>query len=954
MDQESACNLKRVIEAHKTNLRRGLEHVSDGGIKSAAETLHYVHTELYNTEEEGNEADEEPEIWQVATVSKARTTEGVQINPNDLFNPLDGLDKQIRTIITKGVAGIGKTVSVQKFILDWTNGVANQNVDFIFPLSVPALTAVRDDVYSLHNLLLDFYPELKQLRNGELYEGCQVLFIFDGLDDGLITFNFKPILLVSDVKQKTSVDLLISSLIQGTLLPTAQIWITSRPAAVRQIPSQCVSQVTEILGFNPSQQEEYLRKSIRDESQADRIISHIKASWSLHILWHIPFFCWILSTVLQEMLKEDHAQDLPRTLTEVFIRFLLTQTAGKDQTCHNGTKPCKFAEFQKQITWRLARLAFKNLQKGNLVLYEEDLRSFGIDVSEAAMHSGVCNKIFQEESVFQQRKVYCFVHLSIQEFLAALHIFACYSDQMALEPISCLKGSLKRAVKTVLKSRNGHFSLFLHLLLGICLEDNQRLLKGLLKSTHNTSESIKEVCRYIKQLNKEYLSSEKYISVLHSLFEVNDDSIYEESQQYLKSSNGVKDELSPAHCSAMAHMLMMSDDVLDEFDLKNYNTSDEGRRRLLLALSCSRTARLGGCKLNRMACETVRKCLQSPNYLVLLDLSHSGLGDSGVQLLAAGLTSPHCKLQILSLVDCELSHESCKILASMLLSVTFLKELDLSHNDIQDSGVQHLSKELASLNCKLQVLRLSGCLISEQGCTFLATALTSNPSHLKELHLNYNHPGESGRKLLSTLGNNKLETLVMDHCENTRLRRGVRKYTRELTVNENSAHKMVSYAAKEITSFDEEQAYPDHPERFDWWLQWLYNESITGRCYWEVEWSGVGVYIAVVYNSMERKGESGNSMLGKNSKSWSLYCSQDKDSHSYSAWHNDKEIVLPVFPSCCRRVGVYLDRPAGILSFYSVSSDTLTHLHTFNATFTEPLYPGFGIFPKSTVRLCQI
>ncbi|KAL2086040.1 hypothetical protein ACEWY4_017099 [Coilia grayii] len=830
--------------------------------------------------------------------------------------------------MTKGVAGIGKTVSVQKFILDWTDGVANQNVDFMFPLPFRELNLIRSDQYSLHRLLLDFHPELKELNQGEEYKDCQVVFIFDGLDESRLNLDFELKMKCCDVKQTSSVDVLITNLIQGSLLPSALIWITSRPAAASQVPGDYVDQVTEVRGFNDPQKDEYFKKRVSDESLSKRIITHIKKSRSLYIMCHIPVFCWIAATVLQQMLKKRNIKNIPKTLTEMFIHFLLIQTARRDEKYQSGKKTYQeeLLQSQKEIILKLAELAFKNLESGNLMFYEEDLRQCDIDVTEASVYSGLCTEIFKEECVFQQ-KVYCFVHLSIQELLAALFafhsfvtgnsaalksllseehrddsnpsLFSSLQSALGLKSEDHLHVLLKSAVDVALKSQNGHLDLFLRFLMGISLDRNQRLLKDLLTQTQSSSRSIKETCKYIKTLNTEDLSPDRCINLFHCMFEMDDQSMHKEIQKCMSSPKKSKQQLSPAHCSALAHMLLMSEEVLDEFDLKSYNTSDVGRRRLLPAVRGFRTARLAGCNFTAKSCEIVAAVLQSPNSLTEMDLSDNDLGDSGVQLLSKGLSSPHCKMQ---------------------------------------------------------KLRLSGCLISEKGCTFLAAALTANPSHLKELELSYNHPGESGLKLLSARLEDphcKLETLNTDHCGKIRLRPGVRKYACDVTLDPNTAHRRLSLSEgnRKVTRVSEEQPYPDHPDRFDSWLypQVLCRERLSARCYWEAEWSGrYWADVAVAYKSTKRKGGGDDVIMGCNAKSWSLHCS----TNSYSVRHNNKDTAIPAPSSRSRRVGVYLDWPAGTLSFYSVSSDTLTHLHTFHSTFTEPLYPGFRVY--SSVSLCQI
>ncbi|XP_048103859.1 NACHT, LRR and PYD domains-containing protein 12-like isoform X10 [Alosa alosa] len=1025
--------LRRVIENHKACLKRKFENISEGIIKPGAEILlNKIYTELYITKGESEGVNKEYEVCPVESASRSQTTEDTPINCNDLFKPLPGQEKHIRTVITKGVAGIGKTVLVHKFILDWIDGIANQDVDFMFPLPFRELNLVMGGQYSLHRLLLDFHPELKELKDGEEYNNCQVVFIFDGLDESRLHLDFQ-LSMMSDVRQTASVDVLMTSLIQGSLFPSALIWITSRPAAAGQIPAQYINQVTEAQGFSDPQKEEYFRKRISNESQANRIISQIKASRSLYIMCHIPVLCWIAATVLEQL----DTQQIPQTLTEMFIHFLLVKSKMKDQKyqVNYGTDTKRLLKSQKKFILKLAELAYKGLENGNLLFHEEDLIKCGIDVSGASEYFDMCTDILKEEPVLYPKKSYCFVHLSIQEFLAALYVFHSYvtNNLMALTfilneehrdypsplTLSCLTlrsvlglqsptrldWLLKSALDKALKSSNGHLDLFIRFLMGMSLERNQKLLNGLLNHTYG----IPETCNYIKKLNREDLSPEQCINLFQCLFEMNDNSIHKEIQKYL-SSPKIKQKLSPAHCSTLSHMLLMSEEVLDEFDLKKCNTSNEGRRKLLPALRGFRKGLLAGCKLGVKSCGTVVSVLQSSNSLIELDLKHNDLGDSGFQLLSTGLFSPHCKLQLLRLAGCKLTNKSCELMASVLQSSNSLTELDLStndltdsgvqlifkephcklqtlrlaecnltetsceimasvlelpnslidlglsHNDLRDSGVQFLSKGLSSPHCKLQTLRLSCCLISKGSCGFLASALSSKSSHLKELDLSYNHLGESGLNLLSARLEDphcKLETLKTDHCAEIRLRPGEQKYACQLTVDPNTAHRnlALSMGNRKVTWVLKEQPYPDHPERFDWWHFVLCREDMSRRCYWEVEWSGYLTEIAVTYKTIQRKGMDADIILGRNAKSWSLVCSPD----TYSAWHNNKETMIPAPSSHSSRVGVYLDWLAGTLSFYSVSSNTLTHLHTFHSTFTEPLCPGFRIYYHgSSVSLCQI
>uniref|UniRef100_A0A3Q1ANY8 B30.2/SPRY domain-containing protein n=1 Tax=Amphiprion ocellaris TaxID=80972 RepID=A0A3Q1ANY8_AMPOC len=889
----------------KRGLKKKFQRVFEGIAKAGQPTLlNEIYTELYITEGGTAEVNDEHEVRQIEAASRKADGAERSIRAEDIFKGSAGRDGPIRTVMTKGVAGIGKTVLTQKLTLDWAEDKSNQDIHFMFPLTFRELNVLKEKKFSLMELVHHFFSETKAAGICS-FEYFQVVLIFDGLDECRLPLDFHNNEVLTDVTESTSVDVLLTNLIRGKLLPSARLWITTRPAAANQIPPDCVDMLTEIRGFTDPQKEEYFRKRFRDKKQVSSIISHMKKSRSLHIMCHIPVFCWITATVLEELLRTREGGDLPRTLTEMFIHHLVVQAKVKKIKYDGGaeTDPHWSPDSRRMIE-SLGKLAFNQLQRGNLIFYESDLTECGIDVEAASVYSGVLTQIFKEERGLYQDKVFCFVHLSVQEFLAALHVHQTFinsginlleKQQQTTSNKPDPAGFYQRAVDEALQSPNGHLDLFLRFLLGLSLPTNQNLLRGLLTQTGSSSQINRETLEYIKEKISENVSVERSINLFHCLNELKDVSLVEEIQQSLRSGRLSTDELSPAQWSALSFILLSSGEDLDVFDLKKYSASEEALLRLLPVVKASKKVVLSGCNLSERSC--------------------------------GALSS---------------------VLSSQSSSVT---ELDLSNNNLQDSGVESLSAGLESPHCKLEALRLSGCLVTEEGCAFLASALSFKTSNLRELDLSYNHPEDSGEKMLRAKVEDphcRLETLRVTPAGVRWLTPGLRKYSCQLTVDTNTVNRKLKLSDnnRKVTLVEEGQSYPDHPDRFDWY-QLLCETGLTGRCYWEVEWRGV-VHITVSYRGIRRKGVSVECVFGCNDQSWSLWCSDD----GYSVRHNKSQTSI-WSSSVSHRVSVYVDVPAGTLSFYRVSSDSLIHLHTFNTTFTQPLYPGFGFwYPDSSVFLC--
>uniref|UniRef100_A0A8C2ELY7 NACHT domain-containing protein n=1 Tax=Cyprinus carpio TaxID=7962 RepID=A0A8C2ELY7_CYPCA len=770
-----------VLNTFRSNLMKKFECLYEG--TSTQENLTFlneIYTELYITESESGEISNEHEVRQIETQSRRSATEDTPIKCSDIFRPLPGQDKPIRTVLTKGVAGIGKTVSVQKFILDWAEGKENQDVQLIFPLPFREINLMKDKTLSLSDLLHVFSPETKEMEISS--DEYKVMFIFDGLDECRLSLDFQSDVRLCDVSESASVNVLLTNLIVGNLLPSALIWITSRPAAADLVPSECVHRVTEVRGFNDPQKEEYFRKRISDQSLANRIISHLKSSRSLSIMCHIPVFCWISAAVLVKMLSRAESGEIPKTLTQMYTHFLLLQTNIKHEK-----------DYEKKVTdedmiLKLGKLAFQQLVKGNVIFYEEDLRECGIDVTEASVYSGLCTQIFREELGLYQGKVFCFVHLTVQEHLAALYVhlfsikncsqmFSSLSSDLSMFFKYTLSDLHQRAVNEALQSKNGHLDLFLRFLLGLSVESHQVLLQGLMKQTRSRSDSNEETVEYIKMKIRIIDSTEKSINLFHCLNELGDHSLVEEIQQYLKSGTINEASLSSSQWSAVVFVLLTSEKKLDEFDINRFvEGNDETKKqevfqKLLPVIKESRSVQLRNCGLTVEGCAALASALRSnPSHMRQLTLSNNkNLGSSGVNLLSTVLKDPQCKLKKLCLWDCGITEEGCAALASALRSnPEHLRHLDVSNNNLKDTGVKLLSAGLKTLH-SLEKLWLWSCHFTDEGFTALVSALKSNPEHMKDLNLSANKVGNSLTLLSEVLRDPrcKLERLQLYCCSLT-------------------------------------------------------------------------------------------------------------------------------------------------------------------------------------------
>lgn len=508
-----------------------------------------------------------------------------------MLDPLFRPDGSVRTLLTKGVAGVGKTVLTQKFILDWAEEKAYPGIQLVFPFTFRELNLMRERECSLVELLHLFFTETKEAKIRR-FEDFQVLFIFDGLDESRLHLDFRNSKVVTDVMERTSVEVLLTNLIRGTLLPTARLWMTTRPAAVSQIPPEFIDMVAEVGGFGELQKQEYFHKKLKNREKAERIIYHIEKLRSLRTMCRIPFFCKISAEVLDHVLKTSKKNSFPQTLTDLYLHFLLVQTKKANDKYQTSMETDElWNDETKKSIFTLGKLAFDNLEKGNNVFYESDLEMGGIDTKAALIYSALLTDIGDDRAGFKQEKMFSFVHLSIQEFLAALYVLLTFTNngvdllktkqlppdlRVPLPYKAALRQLFQKAIDKALKCPSGDLDQFVRFLLGLSLETNQSVLRGLLMKTGTTSQVKHYIVKDIKKKLGECSSPERSIFLLECLNELNDQSLEEEIQHLLRPGDIFKNKHSPSHWSAVAFILLSSQKQLKVFDFRTFSASDEG------------------------------------------------------------------------------------------------------------------------------------------------------------------------------------------------------------------------------------------------------------------------------------------------------------------------------------------------------------------------------------------
>ncbi|XP_075784914.1 NACHT, LRR and PYD domains-containing protein 3-like [Pelodiscus sinensis] len=670
-----------------------------------------------------------------------------------LFDP-DGNQQSTRIVVLQGAAGIGKTMTARKIMLDWAAGKLYwKKFDYVFYINCREIKHILKNQSGAENqsvayLVLNNCPD----REGpikEIFEKPEkLLFIIDGFDELNSLLDIDDVSLCTDPFEKRPVEITLCSLLRKKVLQKSFLLITTRPTALEKLKKKLgLPRFAEIMGFSADERKEYFHKFFCDEKKATQAFNFVKENEMLFTMCFVPIVCWIICTVLkQQMEKKEDLTQTSKTTTSVYLLFLSTLL-----TDHLTDT----IEQSKTNLWALCSLAADGILERKILFEEDDLKKHNLSLSNI-QSLFLNNNIFQKDTDYEN--VYSFIHLSFQEFFAAL-FYVLEEDEERMKKSMYPKKDVKSLLKNYGISTNNYLMLTVRFLFGL---SNKERLNDMEKILHcKTSSGIREdLLKWFEEEAKK-ISSLSFMSckelydqleLFHCLYESQEEDIARSAMdnfqeirlEHLKLTT--MEEIALSFCVKSCHRkqaLYLCNCTL------GIGEQEEGWKRLfplnplmkdsrmstaysllqgLKDPNCKvKTISLWQCSLRAGCCEDLSAALRTNQSLTELDLSGNKLGDSGIKLLCEGLKHPRCKLRKLVVWDCRLTDACCGDLSSLLSSNQSLRELNLSGNNLTDSGVKLLCEGLRHPKCKLEKLDLSESHIDDTTATELDTVQKIKP-----------------------------------------------------------------------------------------------------------------------------------------------------------------------------------------------------------------------------------
>ncbi|XP_048188653.1 NLR family CARD domain-containing protein 3 isoform X2 [Perognathus longimembris pacificus] len=647
-----------------------------------------------------------------------------------LFLPLSQVSIPPRISITVGVAGMGKTTLVRHFVHLWARGQVGKDFSLVLPLTFRDLNI--HEKLSADRLLCSIFPNAGLAVTAT----ARVLLVLDGLDECKTPLDFSNTVACTDPKKDVQVDHLITNIIRGNLFPDVSVWITSRPSAAGQIPGGLVDRMTEIRGFTGEEIQACLEQAFpEDQALLGQVLSQVQMDKALYVMCTIPAFCKLTGVALGHLYSSRlalHDTELgpPQTLCELYSWYFRMALSREGQ--EKGMVSPRIeqvAPSTRKVVGTLGRLAFHGLLKKKYVFYEQDMKAFGVDL--ALLQGSLCSCFLQREETLASSVAYCFSHLSLQEFVAAIYyysasrraIFDLFTESGMSWPRLGFLAHFRSAAQRAMQAEDGRLDVFLRFLAGLLSPRvNALLASSLLVQGEHQAYQI-QVAELLKGcLRPNTAVCARSVNILHCLHELRHTELARTVEEAMQSGALAK-LTGPSHQAALAYLLQVSD-------------------------TCSREMNL------YLGQGVLQSLLPQLLYCQALRLDNNQFQDPTMELLSSVLSGKDCHIQKISLAENQISNKGAKALAKSLLVNRSLIALDLRSNTIGPQGAKALADALR-INRTLASLSLQGNRIRDDGAKCMAEALASNQT-LSVLHLQNNTIGLMGaQRMADALKQNK-------------------------------------------------------------------------------------------------------------------------------------------------------------------------------------------------------
>ncbi|XP_077326741.1 NACHT, LRR and PYD domains-containing protein 12-like [Lithobates pipiens] len=680
------------------------------------------------------------------------------ISPNKLFRWNPQSQCVPHAVMVSGVPGIGKTTMMQKFVYDWVTGKHYQRFAFLFFFRFRDLNRLGE--VSLEEMILHQYPHLESQIGDILQDPERLLFIFDGLDESIHQMDFTSSKL-SNPKQRSHFGEIVVSLVRQRLLKGCFVLITSRPTRLASVDTGVFQRIAEIMGFLHGDRLIFFNNFFGNKELSEKAFHYVQENDTLYTFCYIPSYCWIICTVLsmcfrsQPTITDQLMTSLPKTVTQLFVTFVSNILANHNQNKDGG-------HTARELLTSIGQMAEHGVRNHMIVFDDRHLESFSV-INDNHLFSS-----FMMESGQPPDVDYTFLHLTLQEFFAALVHFINYNPDR-----------LQKTLDEAESYKDGRAEIFLRFLCGLSDSSTRSMLKSHVGEL--STQAAGHVITWIqKKIPDQRSDKRKLLNVFYYLYESRNKALVTQCI----GSNKVDFSdvaLSPLDYSVLSFILQSCRET--EVDLHSCNIPNEGLRKLIPALHNIKSLRLDENHLTDSSCphlasgirnnQTLRRLnlyrnnLEGPHFRDLMEalttsrieellLSSNRLTDSSCLHLASGIRNNQT-LRTLNLYGNNLEGPHFRDLMEAL-TTSWIEELQLDKNHLTDSSCPHLASGIRN-NQTLRTLILSGNNLEGLDFMDLMEALTT--SRIEELRLLSNHLTDSScPHLTSGIRNNQtLRTL---------------------------------------------------------------------------------------------------------------------------------------------------------------------------------------------------